>query len=338
MRFGLFGSAQARHGDGDPALGFRDYVDYAVEAEALGFVSAFLVEHHFTGIGQVSAPLALLSWVAARTTRLRLGTAVLVLPWHNPVLLAEQAATLDLLSGGRLDFGVGKGYRRNEFAGFALDIDEAEARFAEALALILTAWTAPRRFSHRGRFWRFDDIVVEPAPLQKPHPPLWMAAGSPGSIRAVAARGANLLLDQFAAVEATGERIALFRRAVTAEGRPFDPGSVAVARNIFVTASDTETEAALARLRRQHAHMLALSLHPGRDVASHILAYAEAPGASEAAALYGPPDRIARELRRLEQAGVDYVLLNGGGTSRENLRRFARDVMPEFNRAPASSP
>src|ERR1700733_12491657 len=126
MRFGLFGSAQARRGGGDGAQGFHDYVDYAVEAEALGFWGAFLVEHHFTGIGQVSATLGLLAWVAARTTRLRLGSAVMVLPWHNPVLLAEEAATLDLMSGGRLEFGVGKGYRRNEFHGFALDIAEAE--------------------------------------------------------------------------------------------------------------------------------------------------------------------------------------------------------------------
>ena len=111
MRFGLFGSAQAKRGgpDVDSGQGFRDFIDYNVEAEALGFYSTFLVEHHFTGFGQVSASLNLLTWLGARTRTLRLGTAVIVLPWHNPVLLAEQAATLDLLSGGRLDFGVGKG-------------------------------------------------------------------------------------------------------------------------------------------------------------------------------------------------------------------------------------
>ncbi len=93
MRFGLFGSAQARRGDGDPARGFRDYVDTCVEAEALGFDSSFLVEHHFSDLGQVSASLDLLAWVAARTTTMRLGTAVIVLPWHNPVLLAERTGT-----------------------------------------------------------------------------------------------------------------------------------------------------------------------------------------------------------------------------------------------------
>jgi hypothetical protein len=120
MRFGLFCSAQASGDDLPPETGqgFRDYLDFNVEAEELGFHSSFLVEHHFTGWNQVSATLMLLTCLAMRTTRLRLGSAVMVLPWHNPVLLAEQAATLDLVSGGRLDLGVGKGYRHSEFTGF----------------------------------------------------------------------------------------------------------------------------------------------------------------------------------------------------------------------------
>ena len=99
MRFGLLGSAAARRGGGefDSAEGFRDFIGSNVEAEALGFHGTFVVERRFTGFGQVSATLNLLTWLGARTRRLRLGTAVIVLPWHNPVLLAEQAATLDLL-------------------------------------------------------------------------------------------------------------------------------------------------------------------------------------------------------------------------------------------------
>ena len=182
MKFGLFGSAQAQRGgsDLDSGQGFRDFIEYNVEAEALGYDSTFVVEHHFTGFGQVSATLNLLTWVAASTKTLRLGTAVIVLPWHNPVLLAEQAATIDLLSGGRLEFGVGKGYRHNEFASFCIPMEEAEERFEESLALIVKSWTSEERFSHHGKFWNFENIVVEPPTAQKPHPPIWMAAGKPG--------------------------------------------------------------------------------------------------------------------------------------------------------------
>src|ERR1700751_6275925 len=117
MRFGIFGAAQA----GSPlpgapmGQGFHDFIDFNVEAEALGFHSSFLVEHHFTGWNQVSATLTLLTCLAMKTATLRLGTAVMVLPWHNPVLLAEQAATIDLLSGGRVGFWGGKGFLRAEF-------------------------------------------------------------------------------------------------------------------------------------------------------------------------------------------------------------------------------
>ena len=194
MRFGLFGSAQARRGgpDVDSGAGFREFVENNIEAEALGYHSTFIVEHHFTGFGQISATLNLLTWVGARTTTLRLGTAVIVLAWHNPVLLAEQAATIDLLSGGRLDFGIGKGYRYNEFAGFATPMEEADARFDESLEVMLKAWGSDKPWSHRGTYWQFDNVVVEPPTSQKPHPPLWMGAGSPASIRKVAALGYNL--------------------------------------------------------------------------------------------------------------------------------------------------
>src|SRR2546425_1380313 len=139
MRFGLFGSAQAKRGgpDVDGGVGFREFVDYNVEAESLGFCSTFLVEHHFTGFGQISATLNLLTFIAARTKTLRLGTAVIVLPWHNPVLLAEQAATLDLLSQGRLDFGIGIGYRYPGVAGFCIPLEGAAGRLDRSLASLL---------------------------------------------------------------------------------------------------------------------------------------------------------------------------------------------------------
>ena len=213
MKFGLFGGARSSgEGPVGDSLGYRKYIDYVLYAEQLGYHSVFVVEHHFTGVGQLSASLNFLSYLAGRTERMRLGTAVVVLPWHNPVLLAEQVATLDLLSNGRFDFGVGKGYRPPEFSGFCIPVEEASERFDEALAFLRTAWAAKDRFSHHGRHWHFENIVIEPRPVQQPHPPLWMGAGSFESIRRAAQQGFNLLLDQIAPVDLIIERGATYRR------------------------------------------------------------------------------------------------------------------------------
>src|SRR6202140_873369 len=249
MKFGLFSSAQANSNDlpAETGQGFRDYLDFNVEAEALGFQSSFLVEHHFPGWNQVSATLMLLMAAAMRTTTLRLGSAGMGLPWHNPVLLAEQAATLDLISGGRLDLGIGKGYRHSEFKGFQIAPEEAEARFEEAVAVMTRAWTTRQRFSHHGRYWHFEDIVVEPPPAQQPHPPLWVAAGSEHSIRRAAARGFNLILDQYAGPQTLAERIGLYKAERRAHGLAFDPMQVAVARQLYVATDDADRRAALER-------------------------------------------------------------------------------------------
>jgi alkanesulfonate monooxygenase SsuD/methylene tetrahydromethanopterin reductase-like flavin-dependent oxidoreductase (luciferase family) len=336
MRFGLFGSAQADTGDFGPesGQGFRDYLDYAVEGEALGFHSSFLVEHHFSGWNQVSATLTLQTALAMRTSTLRLGTAVMVLPWHHPVLLAEQAATLDLVSGGRLDLGVGKGYRHSEFKGFGIPQEEAEPRFEEALEVMLRAWTTRERFTHRGRFWQLEDIVVEPPPAQAPHPPIWMAGASAASIRRAASRGFNLILDQYAAPEVIGERIALYRAEREASGRTFDPMQVAVARQVYVAKDKADTAAALERLAKFTQRTVAVSRAPDAKGGAHVLAYADKAGGTETNALYGTADEICEKLHAINKAGAEYALLTISG-GKDQLRRFARDIMPEFSRVPS---
>jgi len=340
MRFGLFGSAQARRSgpdtDTDSSQGFRDFIENNVEAEALGYYSTFLVEHHFTGFGQVSASLNLLTWLGARTRDLRLGTAVLVLPWHNPVLLAEQAATLDLLSGGRLDFGIGKGYRHNEFAGFCIPLEEADARFEEVLEVITRAFVSEEPFSHRGRFWQFDNIVVEPPTAQKPHPPFWMGAGSVNSVREVARRGYNMLLGQHSLAEETLAQVAQFRSEVEALGRPFNPMEVGVARAVYIAKDAAEKAAAIERRYQGHMRINALARRPDGETRSRYILDDEKEARHESAesALFGTPDEIMRKLERLQKGGVEYVIINFGG-SREQIRRFARDIMPAFADEPA---
>ena len=335
MRFGLFGSAQAKRGgpDVDSGVGFREFVDYNVEAESLGFCSTFLVEHHFTGFGQISASLNLLTFIAARTTTLRLGTAVLVLPWHNPVLLAEQAATLDLLSQGRLDFGIGMGYRYREFAGFCMSMEEAEDRFDESLAVMLKAWTSDEPWSHRGKYWQFDNVVVEPPTAQKPHPPLWMGAGSPESIKKVAAQGYKLLLDQYASFEEIRERIALFKSEVEKQGRTFDPMSVGVTRSINVVNTPAELQKAYENRIAARRRIDRLTIRPDGKNQKRVIS----DEAICAGALYGTPDEIAAKLEILRDAGAAYVLLNSAGGP-PSLRRFAHEVRPAFADASTLQP
>ena len=338
MQFGIFSSAQANSSDLGPETGqgFRDYLDFNVEAEALGFTSSFLVEHHFTGWNQVSATLMLLMALAMRTKTLRLGSAVMVLPWHNPVLLAEQAATLDLVSGGRFDFGIGKGYRHSEFKGFQIAPEEAEARFDEAVEVMTRAFTTRERFSHRGRFWHFEDIVVEPPPAQRPHPPFWVAAGSENSIRRAAARGFNLILDQYAGAAQIAERIGLYKAERERHGLRFDPTQVAVARQLYVAKDAADKAAALARQAAYTKRTVEVSRKPDGNSGSHVLAYAGKAGGTEENALFGRPDEICAMLEAVRGAGAAYVLLTISG-GREQLRAFARQIMPVFASSKAAA-
>ena len=322
MQFGMFGSAQARRGgpDVDSGSGFKEFVERNVEAEALGYHSTFLVEHHFTGFGQVSATLNLLTWIGARTSKLRLGTAVTVLPWHNPVLLAEQIATLDLLSEGRVDAGIGKGYRLKEFEGFAMPIEEADARFEECLAVMLKAWTSDTPWSHQGKYWQYDNVVVEPSSTQKPHPQIWMGAGSPRSVKQVAQLGFNMLLGQYDSFDVIVDEVSMYKSEVESLGRTFDPMSVAVARSVNIVSSNNEYEEAvtnrMAARRRTQEHALQSSFQDTRE-------------AAEAGTIYGSLDHVTKEMQTLHEAGIEYVLLNCPA-GMPTLRSFAKDVMPSF--------
>ena len=322
MQFGMFGSAQAKRGgpNDDSGAGFREFVERNVEAESLGYHSTFLVEHHFTGFGQVSATLNLLAWIGARTTSLRLGTAVIVLPWHNPVLLAEQIATLDLLSNGRVDAGIGKGYRMKEFEGFSISMDEADARFEECLEVMMKAWTSDTPWSHQGTYWQYNEVVVEPPSTQKPHPQIWMGAGSPRSVKQVAQLGFNMLLGQFDSFEMIAEEVALFKSEVESLGRVFDPMSVAVARSVNLVDSTAEYDQALESRMAARRRTQNLALRPD---------FQDTRDSAEAGTIYGSPDQVSEKIQALHDIGIEYVLLNApAGIS--TLRRFAEDVMPGF--------
>jgi alkanesulfonate monooxygenase SsuD/methylene tetrahydromethanopterin reductase-like flavin-dependent oxidoreductase (luciferase family) len=320
MQFGLFGGARTKRSVGiEDSQGYQSFIDYVMEADRLGFRHMFMVEHHSTGQGQVSASMTLLAYLAAKTQQIRLGTAVVVLPWHNPVLIAEQAATLDLLTGGRFDFGVGKGYRKAEFDAFCIPLEEASERFDEAIEVIRKAWTSEDRFSHHGKRWNFENILVEPAPLQQPHPPLWLAAGSPDSIRRAAREGFNLLLDQLASVEQIGERIALYRAECEAVGRAYHAKMVGTARALQMIHSESERQAAFDTRKRVVGVIGDLARGKLADRVEE-----------DTAPLLGTPEEIIARLRQLEAGGASNILLVDPNASPAGLRAFSREVMPAF--------
>lgn len=154
---------------------YAEMLEQAVAAESLGYDAIWLSEHHFLPDGYCPSLLVVAAAVAARTSRLRIGTGILLLPLHHPVRLAEDAAVADVVSNGRLTLGVGQGYREAEFAGFDIPLGERFGRTREGLALLRRLWTE-ERVTFQGRYWRLEDVTVTPRPVQQPHPPLWFAA------------------------------------------------------------------------------------------------------------------------------------------------------------------
>ena len=188
------------------------------------------------------------------------------------------------------------------------------------MEVMIKALASDAPWSHQGTYWQFDDIVVEPPSAQRPHPPLWMGAGSPASIKQVAAQGMNVLLGQFDSLEKISEQVALYKSEIESHGYEYNPMNVAVARSINIIDTASEYEQALeariaGRLRTQQ-----LARRPNfRDTRE----------AAEAGTLYGTPEEVAAKLQALQDVGVEYVLLNSPG-GLPSLRRFAQELMPQF--------
>lgn len=171
---------------------FHGLLDQIVYAEELGFDSIWITEHHFVEDGYTPSPVVLLAAIAARTTRVQLSTDILLLPLYNALKLAEDLATIDILSGGRVMLGVGMGYRDEEFAAFGANRRERVGRTEEGIAVLRGAW-GDGPFSFDGRFYRLDNVQVTPKPVQRPHPPLWLAAMSEPAARRAARLDLHLL-------------------------------------------------------------------------------------------------------------------------------------------------
>ena len=232
-----------------------------------------------------------------------------------------------------MDFGVGKGYRAYEFSGFCIPQDEATERFDEAMEVIRKAWSSPGRFSYHGKRWRFDNVVVEPSPIQQPHPPFWLGAGSAESIRRAAREGYNLLLDQIAPTDLIIERVATFRQECQRVGRPYDPMMVGVTRGLQIVHNEEERKRAIVTRRNVLKNIGDLARGPGAEHYAHIKEDEDS-FVLDDAPLLGTPEEIIARLRRLEAGGVENVLFAAPGASVAGLRTFAEEIMPAFDGEP----
>jgi natural product biosynthesis luciferase-like monooxygenase protein len=199
MRYGIFNLPSLTAADHVNAAGrLHSVVDQAVYGEELGFDSVWLAEHHFHSFGGIlSSPTVIGAAIAERTAKIRIGTAVTLLPYHNPLRIAEDYATLDCLSDGRLDFGIGHGFIKWESLTFDTPLEELRERFKESLEIILKAWSEAK-FSHKGRSYRYDNVELLPRPVQKPYPTIWMGATSTAESFEFAGRsGFHLMLIPF---------------------------------------------------------------------------------------------------------------------------------------------
>jgi len=216
--------------------------DLMLKAEEYGFDSVWPAEHHFREYGHVATPALILAALATRTTRLRLGTGVVVLPLNHPVRVAEDYAFLDVLSNGRVDLGIGRGYQPHEYTGYGVDQSRSKDIFRESVEIIQRAWTE-ERFSYEGEFYQFADLSVYPKPVQQPHPPIWMASLSQDTFEMCGQFGFNLLCAPVFGfnVREGAKQIERYREALRTAGR--DPAQHQIAALAMTYVAETTQEA-----------------------------------------------------------------------------------------------
>ena len=244
MEFGLFFLMQRDEAWSEQRV-YESSLEQMLAAEALGYSSVWIAEHHFNDYGLCPAPPVLASYVAARTSRLRLGMGVSLLPLHHPVDLAEQLAVLDVVSGGRLDVGIGRGGTLQDYQTFKSDREDSRTRVEEGVAMMQRCWSG-EPFDFDGRFHSAEKLHVRPRPVQRPHPPVYIAANSEDSVRSAARLGLPTLSSFFVPVEELKRRHQIYREESQKAGR-----------------SDAEIEA----LERQSWGMRVVHVAPDRETA-----------------------------------------------------------------------
>src|SRR5437764_2280163 len=210
-----------------------------------GYDAGWLAESHFSSFSVGPSAHRVGTMAAARTKRLRIGTAVSLAPFYHPLRLAEEVALLDVLSGGRVNWGAGRGFARVEFTAFGVPPQESSSRFREAVEIVLRAWT-DERLNFTGQHFRFEDLEILPKPAQQPHPPVWMAASSEGAIEWAAGRGFSILMDPHSSAPEIGRKRRFYAEKLAQAGFSEAGRDIPIARLVALAGNASEA-AAVAR-------------------------------------------------------------------------------------------
>lgn len=285
-----------------------------------GYDAVWLAEHHFNTYSVCPSVHVMATHVAARTNRLRIGTAVSLAAFYHPLRLAEEVALLDILSGGRVNWGAGRGFDPTEFRAFDVPVAESADRFREAVDVVLAAWRE-EPLTHHGRFWNFDGVDVLPKPQQKPHPPVWLASTSPESIRRSAEAGQDILMDPHASHAEIAEKQRLYRETLTANGHSLAGRQTPIARLIAVAPTAAEAE----DVARSGAKWTVGSYaRPARSAVSDpVERYVND------VIIHGTPASVADQLQRMRsELPLDYLLC--APLSHESFLLLTNEVLPRF--------
>src|SRR6266566_3892563 len=206
-----------------------------------GYDAVWLAEHHFTSYSVCPSVHLMGMHVAGQTQHLRIGTGISLAAFYHPLRLAEEVAFLDVLSGGRVNWGAGRGFDPTEFTAFGVPQAESAARFQEAVDIVLHAWT-DERLTYKGRYYEFEGLEVLPKPQQRPHPPVWLAASSPDAIRRAAAAGFTIMMDPHSSHHEIASKRALYQRELEAAGHPTVGRQIPMARLLAIAPTRAAAE------------------------------------------------------------------------------------------------
>jgi alkanesulfonate monooxygenase SsuD/methylene tetrahydromethanopterin reductase-like flavin-dependent oxidoreductase (luciferase family) len=301
-----------------------------------GYDAVWLAEHHFTTYSVCPSVHMMGLHVAARTQHLRIGTGISLAAFYHPLRLAEEVAFLDVLSGGRVNWGAGRGFDPTEFKAFGVPVEESYPRFREAVEIVLAAWTHDH-LNWSGRYWHFEDIEVLPKPLQQPHPPTWMAAASPGAICWAAEHGYSIMMGPHAHYTDMAQSREMYRKELETHGYSIAGRDIPMTRLIAVAETDAEAEdiarrgarwlvgsyanptksataAAYATSRRDRIGMQPI------DPVEHYL---------DGVVIHGTPERVFDQIQQLrEDMFLEYLLC--APLSHASFIMFTEKVLPRL--------